>query len=213
MTRPACGECRWNPEEYARSSSAQTGWAMELIERLAPRQGESVLDIGCGEGRVSAELARRTPGGRVVGVDSSPEMIEKARASFPPDIHRNISFEIMDARSLAFQDSFDAAFSNAALHWVKDHPTVLRGTARALKRGGRLLFQMGGRGNGEAVFEVAQAMIAEDRWRQYFEGFAGWIRTTWMPYTQRVPEHLHEPFIREAAARYAARHPMEAEKA
>jgi trans-aconitate methyltransferase len=186
---------------------------MELIERLAPRQGESVLDIGCGDGRVSAELARRTPGGRVVGVDSSPEMIEKARASFPPDIHRNISFEIMDARSLAFQDSFDAAFSNAALHWVKDHPTVLRGTARALKRGGRLLFQMGGRGNGEAVFEVAQAMIAEDRWRQYFEGFAGWIRTTWMPYTQRVPEHLREPFIREAAARYAARHPMEAEKA
>jgi trans-aconitate methyltransferase len=155
----------------------------------------------------------------------------------------------MDARALTFEGRFDVAFSNATLHWVKDHRPVLRGVARSLKPGGRVLFQMGGRGNGEEIFAIAQAMAGSEAWRAFFkdfefpwgfhgpreyekwcaesglrtlrvelipkdmtqegkEGLAGWVRTTWMPFTGRVPKERRESFVREAVDRYVASHPL-----
>ena len=243
---------RWDAAEYARNSAAQQGWAFELIEKLGLTGAESVLDLGCGDGKVSAEIARRVPAGRVLGVDSSEDMIGLSRRSFPPSVHPNLRFQRGDARALDFHARFDVVFSSATLHWVRDHGPVLKGAARSLRRGGRVLFQMGGRGNGAEIFEVARQMIAADEWKRFFTGFefpwgfygpeeyvpwcaaaglrprriellprtmnqkgaaglAGWIRTTWMPYTERLPEDRREAFIQEAAARYLDRHPPDAQ--
>jgi trans-aconitate methyltransferase len=243
---------RWDAEEYARNSAAQLGWARELIEKLGLSGHEQVLDLGCGDGKVTAEIARRVPRGRVVGVDSSGEMISLARSAFPPSTQPNLSFVPGDARALEFDREFDVIFSNATLHWLKDHGPVLEGAARSLRPGGRILFQMGGRGNGAGIFDVAREMIAAAEWRGFFTGFqfpwgfygpeeyapwcaaarlrvrriellprimlqkgaeglAGWIRTTWMPYTERVPAERREAFVREASERYIRAHPPDAQ--
>lgn len=243
-------EVRWDAEEYARNSAAQRQWALELIAKLELKGSESVLDIGCGDGNVTAEIARRVPRGRVVGVDGSEEMIRLARTAYPADAWPHLRFQLGDAGKLDFDGAFDVAFSNATLHWVKDHAPVLRGTARSLRPGGTLMFQMGGRGNGAEVFRVADRMAGSPEWNRWFRGFdfpwgfhgpdeyagwcrdaglvprrieliprtmkqrgleglCGWIRTTWMPYTARVPQERREPFIREAAERYVAEHPMD----
>ena len=240
---------RWNAEEYARNSTAQLAWARELIGKLALRGTERVLDIGCGDGKITAELSRLVPGGEVVGIDNSEDMIRKAAAAFPAGSLPNLSFQLMDASSLSFAAAFDVAFSNAVLHWVKDHRTMLRSVADSLKPSGRLLFQMGGRGNGADMFSVVGDMIGRDPWRRHFQGFEfpwgfygpeeyggwlkeaglsahrieliprdmrhkgkegllGWVKTTWMPYTERVPEALRETFLSEAVDRSIARRPL-----
>jgi trans-aconitate 2-methyltransferase len=243
---------RWDAAEYARNSAAQQQWAFELIGKLGLQGGEAVMDLGSGDGKVTAEIARRVPHGRVVGVDSSEDMIGLACATFPPSACPNLSFHLADVRALDFEAEFDVVFSNATLHWVKDHGPVLKGIAASLRRGGRILLQMGGRGNGAEVFTVARQMIASAAWGRWFSGFdfpwgfygpeeyspwcaaaglrplriqllsrtmrqdgleglAGWIRTTWMPYTERVPESRREAFIHEAAERYLDAHPPDAE--
>jgi len=243
---------RWDAAEYARNSAAQQGWALELIEKLGLSGEESVLDLGCGDGKISAEIARRVPAGRVLGVDSSEDMIGLSRRSFPASGYPNLRFQRGDARALEFDARFDVVFSNATLHWVRDHGPVLKGAARSLRPGGRILFQMGGRGNGAEIFEVARQMVASGEWGRFFvgfefpwgfygpddylpwcaaaglrlrrvellprtmlqkgvEGLSGWIRTTWMPYTERVPEDRREAFIQEASARYMELHPPDAE--
>jgi trans-aconitate 2-methyltransferase len=239
----------WDAEQYARNSTAQFQWAEELIGKLELRGDERILDLGCGDGKVTAELARRVPRGEVVGVDSSEDMVKKAQAAFPPSSIPRLSFLLMDARDLSFPAEFDVVFSNAALHWVKDHGPMLSGVARSLRPGGRVLFQMGGQGNGEEIFSVAEGVVRAAGWEQYFKGFQfpwgfygpqeyalwlsraglaarrielfprdmrqkgrdgllGWVRTTWMPYTERLPESLRERFLEEAVDQYLAVHPL-----
>ncbi len=243
---------RWNPSDYAAHSSAQESWARELVEKLALEGREQVLDIGCGDGRVTAEIARRVPDGRVVGADSSGDMICHARETFPPERRPNLSFVVADARELPFSNEFDVAFSNACLHWIVDHRPVLAGIARSLRPGGRILLQMGGRGNAAGVAEVVTALIREPEWRGLFgefsfpygfhgpeeytgwleqagfeavdvrlfpkdmthdgpDGLAGWVRTTWLPYIERVPENMRERFIGEIVRRYLEANPPDPE--
>ena len=243
---------RWDASEYARNSTAQMEWALELIEKLELTGDESVLDLGSGDGKVSAEIARLLTGGSAVGVDSSEDMLALSRRSLPPSSFPNLSFQRGDARALDFDARFDVVFSNATLHWVKDHGPVLKGAARSLRPRGRILFQMGGRGNGAEIFEVARRMIATAEWGRFFAGFefpwgfygpdeyipwcaaaglrvrriellprtmkqkgaaglSGWIRTTWMPYTERVPDDRRNAFIQEASARYLDLHPPDAQ--
>ena len=96
-------------------------------------------------------------------------MISRARTAFPSV--SVLSFMVMDARALSFEQPFNVIFSNAALHWVKDHRTLLRGVADSLKPGGRILFQMGGRGNGEEIFSVAAQVARKGAWQDCFRGF------------------------------------------
>jgi trans-aconitate 2-methyltransferase len=246
------GGFHWDAEAYARSSQAQLGWARELIAKLPLQGHEAVLDIGCGDGKVTAEIARRVPRGEVVGIDSSEDMVRKARSAFASEGSPRISFQLMDARALAFDARFDVAFSNAVLHWLKEHRPMLKGVARSLKPGGRVLFQMGGAGNGEEIFAVAAEMIGAADWREYFadfqfpwgfhepreyrawceeagllprriellpremvqqgvDGLADWIKTTWMPYTERLPADRREDFVREAVDRYSSAHPADSQ--
>ncbi|MDD2770466.1 MAG: methyltransferase domain-containing protein [Methylococcus sp.] len=162
---------RWNPEDYARHSAGQEAWARELLTVLKLQPDETVLDIGCGDGHITAAIADYVPKGRVVGVDLSPDMIGHAQAHH----HRpNLSFQQADAQSLPFDSEFTAVFSNAVLHWIKDHRPVLAGIARALSPGGRCLLQMGGRGsrcNGSGVIAAFEAVAEDTEWRGHFAGF------------------------------------------
>jgi trans-aconitate methyltransferase len=247
--------CQWNAAEYAANSAVQQSWAREIIARLNLRGDERVLDVGCGDGKITAEIARAVPRGHVLGVDASPEMIGFAQKSFPVPANANLKFQCCDARNLnavaGNAGNFDVVFSNAALHWVDDHEAVLRGAASVLKTRGRLVASCGGKGNAHDVFLALRPEMRLPRWRPFFrkmslpyffyspddyqkwlprcgfqsgsarltpkdatyagaDGFATWIRTTWIPYTQRVPENLREEFIANITRRYLTKHPPDA---
>jgi trans-aconitate 2-methyltransferase len=270
---------KWNAADYAANSSVQQSWARELMARLKLRGGEHILDVGCGDGKVTAEIARAVPHGSVTGIDASAEMIGFARRAFPSSQNPNLKFQICDAREIravgrvtpcAPSDAgtrggahgvtrptmpgvpFDIIFSNAALHWVDDHQAILRGMAAVLKPGGRLIVSCGGRGNAQDVFLALRPEMRLKRWRGFFRrmpkpyffyapedyrkwlpksgfkinslklvpkdatyagaaGFAAWLRTTWLPYVQLVPEDLREEFIAAVTERYVAKHPPDAE--
>lgn len=242
----------WNPADYAANSAAQLAWARELIAKLNLRGDEHILDVGCGDGKVTAELACALPRGSAIGIDASPQMIKFAKKSFPPGKFRNLAFRIMDARKIRFVRQFNCVFSNATLHWVDDHQAILKGAAAVLRSGGRLVVSCGGKGNAQDVFVALRGVIRLERWRSFFrklekpyffyspaeyekwlprfgfkacrvqltpkdatydrpEGFAAWLRTTWLPYTQRVPENMREEFIAAVVERYVARHPPDAD--
>lgn len=159
---------QWDPEDYARHSAGQERWARERLTNFNLRPDDKVLDIGCGDGRITAMLAEQVPGGHVLGVDLSVDMIAHAQAHHG---RPNLTFRQADARALPFESEFTVVFSNAALHWVKDPLPVLAGIARALKPGGRCLMEMGGRGSAAALISAFEAVAADPAWRQYFEGF------------------------------------------
>jgi trans-aconitate methyltransferase len=184
---------RWDSEDYARHSAAQQEWALELLAKLDPRPGEQILDLGSGDGKVTAEIAARLPGGGVLGLDSSPEMVERARRAFPPERHPNLRFQLGDAAGLEFVERFDAVFSNAALHWLRDHLRVLRGVARALKPGGRLAFQMGGRGNAQAILDLLARLGRERPW-------SAWLAGLPCPFSFYGPEE-YRPWLAQAGLR------------
>jgi trans-aconitate 2-methyltransferase len=242
----------WNAADYAANSVVQQTWARELIAKLNLRGDEKILDVGCGDGKVTAEIARVLPNGFAVGVDASAEMIAFAQKTFPAEKFPNLKFQIMDARKIKFAQSFDVIFSNAALHWVDNHEKILRGAAAVLKSGGRLIVSCGGKGNAQDVFIALRPEMRLKRWRNFFrqmptpyffyapddykkwlpkfgfkiqkiklapknatyngaDGFATWLRTTWIPYVQRVPENLREEFIIAVTQRYVAKHPPDAD--
>ena len=162
---------RWNPDDYVCHSAGQEAWGRELLSDLVLRPDDRVLDLGCGDGRLTAELARRVPEGRAIGVDLSEAMIGYAASRFPAAEHPNLAFLRADVRDLPFAAEFTLIFSNAALHWVRDHRPVLAGIARALEPGGRCRMQMGGRGNGAAVIAAFEAVAERPEWCFDLDGF------------------------------------------
>jgi trans-aconitate 2-methyltransferase len=160
---------QWNAADYAKHSHGQERWAQELLAGIELRTDEAVLDIGCGDGRITAAIAQRVPNGTVLGIDLSADMVQHASDRFG-DIH-NLAFQQADARALPFDSQFTLVYSNATLHWVRDHRPVLTGVSRALKPGGRLLAQMGGAGNGASVIAAFNEAAARETWREYFVGF------------------------------------------
>jgi trans-aconitate 2-methyltransferase len=130
----------WNSELYDQAHSFVWKFGADLLPMLDPKPGEHIVDLGCGTGHLTAEIARA--GARVIGIDSSAEMIEQARARYP-----TLEFRRADARSFAVDAPVDAVFSNAALHWVTDAEPAVESIARALKPGGRFVAEFGGKGN------------------------------------------------------------------
>lgn len=241
---------KWNPEDYEKNSAAQEKWADALISGLELGGDEHILDIGCGDGKITAKMASRVPDGLVLGIDSSEDMIDFARKRFPESQFANLRFELGDALNLNFDGEFELVTSFACLHWIEDHLSVLKGVRRSLKPGGRLLFQCGGRGNAGDLMALTEDLIRKNKWSRYFQGFKfpyyfygtegyhawldqaglveiravlipkemvqqgkagleGWIRTTWHPVLERVPEDQRQQFISEMAEGYLERHPLE----
>jgi len=141
----------WNPAEYERNARFVSTLGRGVLELLSPQRGERILDLGCGDGALSAEIA--AVGAVVVGIDSSEPMVDAARS-------RDLDARIGDAQALAFESEFDAVFSNAALHWMPNPDAVLAGVYRALKPGGRFVAEFGGHGNIAAI-RVAQFAICQ----------------------------------------------------
>lgn len=162
----------WDPADYRNNSPAQERWAGEMLGKLGLCGTERVLDLGCGDGRITAAIAALVPGGEVLGVDSSPEMVRYARATYSAGSHPNLSFALHDFRDLPVLGTFDLAFSNAALHWVGDQVAVLSGVRDNLVPGGRLFFQMGGKGNLSGfIRHILPEITSRPRWEPYLGGF------------------------------------------
>lgn len=241
---------QWNADDYAKNSSAQLQWAKELIEKLSLLGNETLLDIGCGDGKITAEFASILKNGSVLGIDSSKTMVELARKTFPAVEYPNLEFKAMDATAINLNHSFDVVFSNAVLHWITDHVLVLKGVRNHLKPHGKLLFQMGGKGNAKELLLIIEEIITAPDWKEYFidftfpysfygiedyqrwlpengfkaervqlipkdmqhqgkEGLKGWLRTTWFPYTNRLPQELREIFLDTVVDSYIERYPID----
>jgi trans-aconitate 2-methyltransferase len=159
----------WDAATYDRVSDPQFSWALEQLERLPLAGNESVLDAGCGSGRVTAELVARVPRGRVYAVDAAPSMVEHARIA----LGDRASVLCQDLTELKLPEQVDAIFSNATFHWIHDHDALFAALAGALSPGGRLIAQCGGRGNIDAFRTIAESVAEEDPFAPFF---AGWQR-------------------------------------
>ena len=147
----------WNAAEYARRSGLQEAMAAEVLALLNLAGAERVLDIGCGDGKITAEVAARVPRGAVVGVDSSQDMIALASSHFGPAVRPNLGFEVADARRLSFREEFDLIISFNALHWVSEQDAALRAIRSAMKPAGLAQLRLVPSGERESLEDVIDA--------------------------------------------------------
>jgi trans-aconitate 2-methyltransferase len=157
----------WDAATYDRVSSPQVEWAGPVLDRLELRGDETVLDAGCGSGRVTAMLIERVPRGRVIAVDAAPAMVAKARE----EIGDRAEVLLLDLAELRLREPVDAVFSNAVFHWIADHDALFARLHEALRPEGRLVAQCGGKGNVQRFHEAARAVASEE---PYAEHLAGW---------------------------------------
>src|SRR5262245_34325089 len=171
----------WHASAYNRQSSLQQAMAEEQLDWLTLSGNERVLDIGCGDGKITAEIAGRVPRGSVLGVDPSHDMIAFASNRFTTPAHANLRFEVADARRLAYRNVFDLVVSFNALHWVPEQDAALRAIRSALKPNGRALLRMVPAGPRESLEDVIEEIHQRPRWIGSFANFR-------RPYVHFTPE-------------------------
>jgi trans-aconitate methyltransferase len=217
----------WNPTTYEANGAFVPTLGAGVLEWLAPQPGERILDLGCGDGQLTAKIV--AAGATVVGVDASSAMIEGAK-------RRGIEARVCNAEALPFEHEFDAVFSNAALHWVRNQDAMLAGVKHALKPGGRFVAEMGGHGNVAAIL-VALTVVLQRHGCGYLEngvnyypaaevysdrltrygfavkkmqliprptplptGMAAWLTTFRSGVLEAVPEHLRATVVDETVS-------------
>jgi trans-aconitate methyltransferase len=151
----------WDARLYEGEHSFVWKYGAALLPLLDPQPGEQILDLGCGTGQLTAEIA--ATGAGTLGIDSSPEMIGQARQNYP-----KLKFQLADACTFVSPEQFDAVFSNAALHWIPDARTVVRTIFRVLKPGGRFVAELGGKGNTGLVLAALAAVGARDPFATFY---------------------------------------------
>ena len=217
----------WSASAYAANAGFVAALGAPVLDLLAPRAGERILDLGCGDGALTEKIV--ASGARVLGVDGSPDMVRAAQA-------RGLDASVMDGQALAFSQEFNAVFSNAALHWMPDADAVAAGVARALRPGGRFVGEMGGHGNVASIVVALHASLARrgivpgQAFRWYFPtaeayaallerhgfvvtqavliprptklptGVAGWLAIFAAPFLARLPATEHVAVLAEAEA-------------
>src|SRR5918911_670421 len=208
----------WDGAEYDRLSTPMERLGHEVLDRLELRGDETILDAGCGSGRLTELLRRRVPDGRVIGVDASASMIEAARERLGP----NADLRVADLVGLDLGgDTVDVVFSTATFHWIADHDALFRSLRAALRPGGQLVAQCGGAGNIASVHAAARQAGDDPPFRPHFEGWRGpWDFATpggterrppaaglpetrcWPPGPPRAPQ---DPFLDAVLARLGER--------
>lgn len=170
----------WDAKAYERISDPQFRWGLRVLERLSLRGEETVVDQGCGTGRLTEVLAERLPRGRIVAVDASEAMLAEARARLARFGDR-VTFERADAATWVARPPVDAIFSTATYHWVRDHDALFMSIGASLRPGGRLVAQCGAAGNLARIRGRAAAMRARPELAPFFVGFSE-------PWTYATPE-------------------------
>ena len=159
----------WDAKTYHRVSAPHQDWAAVLFDRLDLQPDESVLDAGCGSGRVTLGLVERVPQGRVVAADGAPSMVAQARELLG-DKATVIQSDLVD---LVLDEPVDAVFSSAVFHWIADHDALFARLFAALKPGGRIVAQCGGEGNIDRFRELGFQVAARSEYAEYLEGWEG----------------------------------------
>ena len=154
-------------EKYRKASAHQKQWGLKLIAELDLAGSERVLDLGCGDGALTAQIADSLPRGSVLGIDASEGMIASARKH----VRTNLAFELLDINEIDFHEEFDLVFSNATLHWVKDHRRLLANVLAALKNSGFARFNFAADGNCSQLYKVLRDVMARDEFADYFREF------------------------------------------
>jgi len=159
----------WDATAYDRLSAPVAAMGLEVLDRLELEGDETVLDAGCGTGKVTRELHRRLPRGHVIAVDAAPSMVEQARAALPADVEVRQA----DLLELALERPVDAVLSTATFHWIGDHDRLFTVLHAALRPRGRLVAQCGAAGNVDEIKDAGFAAAAEPPFARYFEGWPG----------------------------------------
>src|SRR5277367_5157249 len=175
----------WNASEYARISTLQATMAEEVLALLELKGTEQILDVGCGNGKTTTEIAKRVPSGSVVGVDASADMITFATAHCDAASHPNLTFAVADARYLPYEQEFDLAVSFNALHWIPEQALALQSIRAAIKPDGRAQLRLVPKGERKSLENVIEETRLSSRWAEYFKSF-------------------HDPYLRLTPEQYAA---------
>jgi len=146
---------KWNATLYDNKHSFVAKYGEDVLGWLAPQQGENILDVGCGTGTLTSMIAES--GAIVTGIDASPEMIAKAQQAY-----NNIEFFVKDATDFSFDKKFDAVFSNATFHWIKNQQQLLQCIYNSLKQGGRLVYEMGAKHNIESIHNALKQVLINE---------------------------------------------------
>jgi trans-aconitate 2-methyltransferase len=158
------GPREWDAEVYDRVADPQFAWAQEVIGRLELNGDETVLDAGCGSGRVTQLLLDRLPEGRMIAIDGSASMVAKARETFG----ERVDVREGDLAALELHQEVDLVYSNAVFHWITDHENLFRRLFAALRPGGRLIAQCGGAGNVASLTRAIAEVAAQPRFGEHF---------------------------------------------
>ena len=175
----------WDATDYARVSGLQEAMAEDVLALLDLKGSERILDVGCGNGKITAEIAARVPQGAVVGVDPSHDMIAFASSHFGPAIRPNLRFEVADARCLSFREEFDLVVSFNALHWIPQQDEALRSIRSAMKSDGHAELRLVPAGERKSLENVLEETRLSSRWAKYFKEFHD-------PYLHLTPEQYGE---------------------
>jgi trans-aconitate 2-methyltransferase len=159
----------WDAAAYERLSAPVAAMGRDVLQRLELEGSETVLDAGCGTGKVTADLVERLPRGKVIAVDGSPAMIEEARKRLPP----SVDVRVADLLELDVEAPVDAIVSTATFHWITDHDRLFTRLRDALVPGGRLVAQCGGDGNVAAIKEAGFALARSEPFAGHLDGWAG----------------------------------------
>jgi trans-aconitate methyltransferase len=165
---------RWEAEDYHLNSSIQMKAALSLLDELHLRGNEMILDVGCGDGKITAEIASRVKNGSAVGIDLSPEMIRFAQERFPSRTNSNLTFLAQNAEQLSVRGPFDVIFSSFALQWVANFEVFMNGVRKIVKPNGSLAWTIP-LGISEALEDAIQDVSNSISWKSYFAQFSpGW---------------------------------------
>jgi trans-aconitate 2-methyltransferase len=171
----------WDAKAYSERNAVQKWVADQHLAGLRLDGTERVLDIGCGDGKITAEIARRLTSGSVLGIDPSIQMVAYAKAHFAGTVHPKLAFAVGDVTALPYRGEFDLVVSFNALHWVRDQAAALRGIRAALKPTGRTFLEFVPQGARKSLEDVIEETCQDERWARYFAGHTP-------PYVHFTPE-------------------------